>query len=397
MTQSADRKPERYIGPDGKSKIRMVPVDREVIKGEVKKYTPPSQADIDADKKKDRKAQRAAGIKRPSMTPGSLKRRQYSGLLGKLKRESANESINEISRSMKPMSKRFGKAVDAKKFDAYKKHVKKHNVDEPSVRFIDDNPDHMQAKRAMKDKHVAQAVKLYKAAHKESTTDLAARLLKKEDSDDFTRGRARHKKQFTHASIDHKGNTVGFSRKPGGVSHAAVDKKGIAHGFANSRSDAEDLARTRNKRRPGSSSVVKLKHVTLKKPISFAQADKHLGKSLKGHYHEATIPDGQKEYHHDQPTQPAQKKKPVAELSMSMKNLTKTGLNKDASPDKDKLKKDLKNLKTKLGEKLKVSDGMGSWIKDFQGSDAPQFKGKDKEERRDMAIAAYLSAKRGDR
>ena len=30
------------------------------------------------------------------------------------------------------------------------------------------------------------------------------------------------------------------------------------------------------------------------------------------------------------------------------------------------------------------SDGIGSWIKDFQGSDAPQFKGKDKEERRDM-------------
>ena len=45
---------------------------------------------------------------------------------------------------------------------------------------------------------------------------------------------------------------------------------------------------------------------------------------------------------------------------------------------------------------LKVSDGMSTWIKDFQKSDAPQFKGKDKEERREMAIAAYLSAKRGD-
>ena len=44
---------------------------------------------------------------------------------------------------------------------------------------------------------------------------------------------------------------------------------------------------------------------------------------------------------------------------------------------------------------LKVSDGIEAWIKDFQKSDAPQFKGKDKEERRDMAVAAYLSAKRG--
>ena len=44
---------------------------------------------------------------------------------------------------------------------------------------------------------------------------------------------------------------------------------------------------------------------------------------------------------------------------------------------------------------LKVSDGMGAWIDDFKKSDAPQFKGKSDKERRDQAIAAYLSAKRG--
>ena len=44
---------------------------------------------------------------------------------------------------------------------------------------------------------------------------------------------------------------------------------------------------------------------------------------------------------------------------------------------------------------LKVSDGIAAWIKDFQKSDAPQFKGKSKEQRRDQAVAAYLSAKRG--
>tara|TARA_B100001063_G_scaffold225817_1_gene234939 strand:+ start:58 stop:1131 length:1074 start_codon:yes stop_codon:yes gene_type:complete len=357
MPQSADKKPERYIGPDGKSKIRMVPVDREIVKKEAapkvdpvkfaahlaknerpkkmtstqktladirkradkranEKYTAPTKAEVDADKKKDRNAQRAAGIKRPSMTPGSLQRKQYSGMMGKLKRESAeevqnesaptakqvkmgigiardkryaggnmtgaskamnkvkkgldrhpavskelrkqNESVNEISRSMTPMNKKFGaRVVDPKKFDMYKKHVKKHNVDEPSVRFIHDNPNHPESKRTMKNnKHIAQAAKLYKDAHKESVT----------------------------------------------------------------------------------------------------------------------------------------------ELSMGMKDVSKTGLNKKAtgSVDKDKLKKDLEKLKKNLGEKLKVSDGMGSWIKDFQGSDAPQFKGKDKEERRDMAIAAYLSAKKGD-
>lgn len=47
-----------------------------------------------------------------------------------------------------------------------------------------------------------------------------------------------------------------------------------------------------------------------------------------------------------------------------------------------------------LLEKLKVSDGMGAWIDDFKKSDAPQFKGKNEKEKRDMAIAAYLSAKK---
>ena len=46
---------------------------------------------------------------------------------------------------------------------------------------------------------------------------------------------------------------------------------------------------------------------------------------------------------------------------------------------------------------LKVSDGIGAWIKDFKKSDAPQFKGKSEKERRDQAVAAYLSAKRGDK
>ena len=34
---------------------------------------------------------------------------------------------------------------------------------------------------------------------------------------------------------------------------------------------------------------------------------------------------------------------------------------------------------------------IGTWIKDFKKSDAPQFKGKTEKERRDMAIAAYLN------
>ena len=45
---------------------------------------------------------------------------------------------------------------------------------------------------------------------------------------------------------------------------------------------------------------------------------------------------------------------------------------------------------TELEEKIEDMD-MGEVIKDFQKSDAPQFKGKSKEKRREMAIAAKLS------
>ena len=46
---------------------------------------------------------------------------------------------------------------------------------------------------------------------------------------------------------------------------------------------------------------------------------------------------------------------------------------------------------------LSVKDGMGAWVDDFKKSDAPQFKGKSEKERREMAIAAYMSAKKGQK
>jgi hypothetical protein len=46
-----------------------------------------------------------------------------------------------------------------------------------------------------------------------------------------------------------------------------------------------------------------------------------------------------------------------------------------------------------INEKLGKSADMGDYIDDFQKSDSPQFKGKSKEKRKDMAIAAYLDKK----
>jgi len=49
----------------------------------------------------------------------------------------------------------------------------------------------------------------------------------------------------------------------------------------------------------------------------------------------------------------------------------------------------------RLAEVLRKNSKIGAYIKDFYKSNAPQFKGKSKDERRKMAIAAYLNEKKG--
>jgi hypothetical protein len=51
----------------------------------------------------------------------------------------------------------------------------------------------------------------------------------------------------------------------------------------------------------------------------------------------------------------------------------------------------LKKLEELIREKLTAKTPMDKYIKDFAKSDAPQFKGKSKEKKREMAIAAKLS------
>ena len=52
--------------------------------------------------------------------------------------------------------------------------------------------------------------------------------------------------------------------------------------------------------------------------------------------------------------------------------------------------KHTKKFKQMYGEELPKDADMGDYIDDFAKSDAPQFKGKSKKKRKDMAIAAYL-------
>jgi hypothetical protein len=52
------------------------------------------------------------------------------------------------------------------------------------------------------------------------------------------------------------------------------------------------------------------------------------------------------------------------------------------------------NEEVELDEILDPSMGAGEYVKDFQKSAAPQFKGKSQEKRRIMGIAAYMAAKK---
>ena len=62
----------------------------------------------------------------------------------------------------------------------------------------------------------------------------------------------------------------------------------------------------------------------------------------------------------------------------------------DASA-KTKTSTHTKKFKQMFGEVLPDNADQGDYIDDFAKSDAPQFKGKSKEKRKEMAIAAYLS------
>jgi hypothetical protein len=87
----------------------------------------------------------------------------------------------------------------------------------------------------------------------------------------------------------------------------------------------------------------------------------------------------------------APKPKKAATVATQSKPTTK-------KPNKlDDLLSNIRNeSKIELDEKLNMRKAeMGTVIKDFYKSDAPQFKGRTKEERRKMAVAAKLTAERG--
>lgn len=130
--RSADKKPEKYIGPDGKTKIRMVPVDKEIKKHDEGYVSHAQRKAVWANRADggkghpDKKGKKEATIpqgqtvmtKRPE--PTDKDKKTISKIQDLMKR--ANEQkVDEIARSMTPMRDKFGKSKAEKGIDAMKK------------------------------------------------------------------------------------------------------------------------------------------------------------------------------------------------------------------------------------------------------------------------------------
>ena len=100
---------------------------------------------------------------------GGLKRADDKAVNKTFKMLRKEETVSEAGprHTMTTMRNRFGPSVDSKKFGVYKDHMKKHNLDEPTVRMAHQNPDHPESKKMMKNPKYAKGLELYKASIKE--------------------------------------------------------------------------------------------------------------------------------------------------------------------------------------------------------------------------------------
>ena len=95
--------------------------------------------------------------------------------------------LNLFNETTTPMRNRFGPAVDSKKFDAYKKHMKANKLDEPTVRMAHQNPDDAESKRMMKNPAYSKGLELYKASIRESNLDEATMSRVAKELEDYAR------------------------------------------------------------------------------------------------------------------------------------------------------------------------------------------------------------------
>ena len=361
--KTADKKPEMYTKPDGKRGTRMVPVDREVVKQEKNLEWLKAALEAQARKTKPRQDDMEENVQELTIADvqkatAMAKKRQEK------EREAGKKSVSTADLAARlPKKEGYGGMVDPKKRAEIKK-----KVDANMASLKKNNPNWKS--------------KLSKPKKEATIPDGQTAMTKTpamKDKDKKTMGKIADLMKRANEAIKH--------------THAAVDKKGLAIGFASHERDAKDMARRHNGK------VVKLKKpmsdkktdMMINRPfkedvseISKGMASRYIkksqvstadaAKSVERGNIDSKSPDrdiakagkaqakkGIKTFiNRNKGTSTAVDKltgkakvparEGIDELSMSMKDLTKTGLNKHASPDKDKIRKGLDALK-KAGNK----------------------------------------------
>jgi len=369
--RSADKKPEKYVGPDGKPKIRMVPVDKNVVKNEDASKEAQHHAQGIKDARADMKAAKSAD----AMTKAMNKLQHHTKAHKKAKAamsEAYNEPQGQAKRMMSPLQKI---RMDKEKADrdsegklkpgAVKKEAK---VDELSMTAIKKG-----VTQGSGMKNVAKA--MGKDKLKKDLEAMKARLAKEDNVNELKKSTlARYVKK---ASDDRTQNAydVGRGANPWDSKKGLKRRQGINR--AVNRLAKEETKVDEVLDRPGALDSYRKK------------ADASGNKARNSAVRKILTPpkDGKRPDHSDElkTMKKRNKGQDMADRAANRHFRKSLGLGYNSKKESVEY----------VNEKLKVSDGMGAWVDDFKKSDAPQFKGKSDKERREMAIAAYLSAKRG--
>ena len=362
---SADKKPEKYVGPDGKTKIRMVPVDREVVKNEGgMKRIATTQSN---------KAERIGASGSKGLDTFKKKSSEVSEISNKTLTRYAMSADNDVQkrRSNRPAGKgdesdpKIGKRLDkinlAHKKGAFKVAESFDHTDHEDNAFA-----HGQAHQHHKE-HGHHDL----AAHHLKASDHHEKALKHYSDGNKQKGAEHARKAMSHASkayeasLDKRGEHHQVSHDAFMSSMKTMSKTPVSK-VRKEEVELDEAATPQMKKAAASIEAYAKKHGGIDK-ADFMKAAKMLSSGNAGTKFIKFVD--------DLDTDPRE---------WLITNLAKT-MGKQTIE---------KMFKVKIREGLNVGDGMGSWIKDFKTSDAPQFAGKSNKKKRAMAVAAYINAKR---
>jgi hypothetical protein len=416
--KTADKKPEKYTKPDGKVGIRMVPVDKQIVKNEDKDLDELSMTAI-------KKGVTGSGMKNVAKAMGKDKlKKDLEDMKAKMATEAYDEPQGQAKRMMSPLQKA---RMDKEKADRDSEgKLKRGRSTLSRLRDIQNKSNAMAAKPRKEEVELDEvldrpgALASYKKKAKmqsdKARNSATAKIVR--GNSDISKEKETIRKREKGQDMADRTGARQFRKSIGRpyIKKEQVELDEISKDLAGrymkkAKSDAEKAGSEveREIQTRGYGSAAKPMARQMKRLKGINQAKKRMSEEVE--QLDELSPRTKASY---LKKASAQNKKVQKAYDKSVKSSPDAYFGFDSPEDQkraktmDKRQKGIAMAKGRkygqkyesveyVNEKLKVSDGMGAWVDDFKKSDAPQFKGKSDKERREMAIAAYLSAKRGDK